>query len=347
MPAYVISMIIHLSCDLLRCSFPRAGSWVIRYPIVNGENFGKWRVLNMFEKAKGMVLGAFIGDSLALGSHWIFSTERIAREFGRIEDLVQPANNSYHKTKDKGEFTNCGDQAFVLLESVAACRCFNLDDFSERWQDLFSNYRGYMDQSTRGTLQNFALGKGPLESGSLSNDLSGAARISPLVYCLRNDLDGLVDASRLQAAMTHGNALTIEASEFLARVCFNVLKGASPVDAIWETSGERFADTRISNWVKDAFSSRGKESVDAVTGFGQNGHVHESFPGVIHLIMKYENDLKEALIQAVTAGGDSASRASAVGMVLGAHLGMGAIPAQWLEGLRKVREIGKLLERIG
>lgn len=295
----------------------------------------------------GMVFGSFIGDSLALGAHWIYSTERIVREFGRIENFLQPTNTSYHKTKNKGELTNYGDQAFVLLESLASSKRFNLNDFSARWQDLFSGYRGYMDQATRGALQNFALGKGPLESGSLSNDLGGAVRISPLVYCLKDDLDGLVDASRLQAAMTHGNALTIEACEFFARVCFQVLRGSSPVDAIWHTSGEHFADTRISGWVKDGFSSKAKDSVKIIAEFGQNGHVNESFPGVIHLIMKYENNFQEALIQSVMAGGDSASRALAVGMVLGAHGGMEAIPKSWIDELKKSVEIKKLLERIG
>jgi ADP-ribosylglycohydrolase len=301
----------------------------------------------MSEKAKGMVLGSFVGDSLALGVHWIYSTERIVRQFGRVEDLLQPQSNSYHKTKSRGDFTNCGDQAYVLLESLAVCKKFKLEDFSGRWLDVFSDYRGYVDQSMRGTLQNYALGKGPLESGSLSNDLSGAARIAPLIYSLKGDLDGLVDACRLQTAMTHSNALTIEASEFLARVCFLVLQGSPPSDAVWQTTGESFADTRISGWVKDGYASRDKDSVEAIVGFGQNGVVPEAFPGMIHLIMKYENDPGEALIQAVMAGGDSASRAMAVGMVLGAHLGAGAFPGKWVQGINKNAEILALLDKIG
>jgi ADP-ribosylglycohydrolase len=301
----------------------------------------------MFEKGKGMVLGSFVGDSLAMAVHWIFSTERIVRQFGRVDDLIQPQSNSYHKTKSKGDFTNCGDQAFVLLQSLAVCREFKLEDFSARWLDVFSDYRGYVDQAMRGTLQNFALGKTPLESGSPANDLSGAARIAPLVYSLRKDLDALVDACRLQTAMTHSNALTIEASEFLARVCCLVLQGSTPSDAVWQTTGESFADTRISGWVKDGYASREKDSVEAIVGFGQNGQVPEAFPGVIHLIMKYEDDPGEALIQAVMAGGDAASRAMAVGMVLGAYRGAVALPEKWLQGINKSPEILSLLDKIG
>lgn len=301
----------------------------------------------MSEKAKAMVLGSFIGDSLALGAHWIYSTERIVREFGRVENFLEPTRNSYHKNRKRGEFTHYGDQAFMLLESLAASGGFDLEDFSRRWQDLFSEYTGYMDQATRMTLQNFGVGKGPLESGSQSSDLSGASRIASLLYALRHDPGGLVDACRLQTAMTHGSTLTIEASEFFARVCLKVLAGASPVRSLQEVADERFRDTRMSGWVADGISSREQESVEAIMLFGQGSQTMAAFPGAIHLIARYENDLREALIQSVMAGGDSAARAMIVGMVLGAHLGMEGVPPEWLAGLEVAGDILRLLKKIG
>ena len=71
------------------------------------------------------------------------------------------------------------------------------------------------------------------------------------------------------------------------------------------------------------------------------------FSGVIHLIAKYENDLREALIQAVMAGGDNAARAMAVGMILGAYLGEEHLPAPWVTELKKGKEIQNLLSQIG
>jgi hypothetical protein len=41
----------------------------------------------MKEKAKAMVLASFVGDSLALGAHWIYDAKRIAR----YEDNLQEA----------------------------------------------------------------------------------------------------------------------------------------------------------------------------------------------------------------------------------------------------------------
>jgi len=57
--------------------------------------------------------------------------------------------------------------------------------------------------------------------------------------------------------------------------------------------------------------------------------------------------LKEALVQSVMAGGDSAARCMTAGMVLGAHLGWEALPEEWVSGLRKRERIMELLDKIG
>ena len=71
-----------------------------------------------------------------------------------------------------------------------------------------------------------------------------------------------------------------------------------------------------------------------------------AFPGVIHLITKYESDLKQALVENVMAGGDSAGRGLIIGMVLGAHLGMDAIPPKWLTDMKAYLQIVDMLSRI-
>lgn len=67
---------------------------------------------------------------------------------------------------------------------------------------------------------------------------------------------------------------------------------------------------------------------------------------MVHLIAKYENNLEEALVQSVMAGGDSAARGMLVGMVLGAHLGQSSIPRKWLSELARRKEIDALLDQI-
>ena len=300
----------------------------------------------MRNKAEAMVLASFAADTLALGVHWIYDIQQITSRYGRVERFLKPREDSYHPTKDKGAFTHYGDQQLVLLESVAAKKGFDLNDFSQRWQRLFQNYTGYFDGATKGTLANFSKGKGPQDSGSPSNELAGACRIAPLVFCYRNSLDDLIVAARVQTRMTHGDPLTVHAAEFFARVAWKTLRGTSPSEAIDEVTQNYYPNTIFAEWVQEGVGSRDRESVPAVGSFGQSCHTPAAFPGVIHLIAKYEKDLKEALVQAVMAGGDNAARGMAVGMILGAYLGQEQLPEEWLTDLRKGEEIRNLLQQI-
>jgi len=294
-----------------------------------------------------MVLASFAADALALGVHWIYDTARIKEQYGRVAEFIAPGQESYHAGKKRGEFTHYGDQALVLLESVAASRGFILEDFAQRWRALFHDYHGYYDAATKGTLRQFGKGKSPQESGSPSDDLAGASRIAPLVYCYQHDVDALIQAARAQTRMTHKDELTVDCAEFFARVAWDVLKGSSPRPAIKEVSQQHFADSPLSAWVEEGLATTGQESMAAIKHFGQTCHTPDAFPGVIHLIAKYENDLEEGLVQAVMAGGDSAARGMAVGMILGAHLGEDSIPAAWLTDMKKAPYIRELLQRLG
>jgi ADP-ribosylglycohydrolase len=300
----------------------------------------------MNENAKAMVMASFCADSLALGVHWIYDTEKIERDFGRVDRFLKPGPDSYHPSRQKGEFTHYGDQALVLLKSLAACHEFDPVDFSKRWQDLFRGYTGYFDHATKDTLSNLAQGKAPLDAGSGSNELSAASRIAPLVFCLRSDEEMLVKAARTQASMTHRDGSSLDSTEFFARAAFRILNGYGPVAAVREVADRFFKSAGIHRWTEQGLHSCDQNSMEAIKGFGQSCPAPALFPGVIHLICRYENDLKEALVQGVMAGGDSAARGMAVGMILGAHLGMDSIPAEWVRGLKKAKEIDQLLESL-
>ena len=235
----------------------------------------------MRDKAEAMVQCSFVADSLALGVHWIYDTTQLAAEHGRVEDFLSPKKNPYHANKEKGGFTHYGDQTLVLLGSVSACNGFDLLDFSRRWQTLFKDYDGYLDEATKGTLENFARGKGPEYSCSLSDDLAGAARISPLFLCCRDDLDQLVAAARSQTGMTHGDPITVDSAEFFARGAWKTLRGIAPSVAVVEVVEERFSNSLIAEWTEKGLASKSEESVSAIVRFGQSCHTWEA--AVTHL----------------------------------------------------------------
>ena len=116
--------------------------------------------------------------------------------------------------------------------------------------------------------------------------------------------------------------------------------------AIEATTALRFNREPFQTWVKNGIESRSFKTTDAVKHFGQMCDVNAAFPGVIHLVARYEDNLREALIENVMAGGDSAARGMIAGMLLGAFHGLTAIPEPWLTELAARRRIFSLLADI-
>jgi ADP-ribosylglycohydrolase len=300
----------------------------------------------MSDNAKAMVLASFAADALSLGVHWIYNTNVIDKKWGRVEDYIKPERPTFHPTKDFGEFTHYGDQTLALLKSVAENSGFDPYKFAENWQQLFKSYEGYVDGATKTTIENIEAGKASNEAGSESDDFAGAARIAPLAYIYRNQPAKLFESARAQTIVTHNNQEVIESADFFARVVFQVLDGEKPSTAIQQTLGEQFNREPYSKWVADGIKSADKDTRQAMLDLGQMCEIQAAFPGVIHLITKYEDNLKQGLVENIMAGGDSASRGLTVGMVLGAHLGLDAIPSKWLSDLKAYQEIIDLMDQV-
>jgi ADP-ribosylglycohydrolase len=266
----------------------------------------------MNDKAKGMVLASFAADSLALGVHWIYNTNVIDKKWGRVVNYIKPERPTYHPTKNLGEFTHYGDQTLVLLESIAESPGFDLNKFSASWQQFFQSYDGYFDGATKATLENFKSGKEPTHVGSDSEEFAGAARISPLAYYYRNDWEKLRDSAKAQTALTHNNQEVIESAAFFGDVVYRVLHGERPVAAVKKTLTEGYDRHPYSKWIEEGIRSMEIDTRQAMLDFGQMCEIAAAFPCVIHLISKYEDNLKEGLIENAMAGGDSAGRGLAV-----------------------------------
>ncbi len=297
----------------------------------------------MTTQTTAMVLASFAADSLALGAHWIYDTDQIDQRIGRVDSLLKPLPDSYHKTKERGELTHYGDQTLVLLESLAQTGEFSLADFAAAWKALFTGYHGYLDKATVTTLDNMNR-QVPLEQcGSHSSDLGGAARIAPLLLFYRDDRQKLLEAVRQQTALTHNNPATLAGAEFIAKTAWEVLAGTNPIAAMETALEEGVADIDLDIRIRGGLDSGGKETRAVIKKFGQMCGIAAALPGAIHLITTYEHDLKTALIENVMAGGDSAARGLVVGMILGAHLGRQAIPEAWLTGMVQFAHISALL----
>lgn len=300
----------------------------------------------MRKNVRSAILGSFVADSFALGVHWVYDTAAIRKKYGEVDRLLAPGLAPFHAGKKAGEMTHYGDQAFLLLRSLAACNAFDAVEFMTRWRTLLREYGGYVDKASTETLANLDAGRPLLEAGSRSDELGGAARIAPLLALYADDPDALAGAARAQTQLTHDHVKVIEASDFFSEVVTAVLAGETPRAAMQTAVDIPGRFEAIGDLVRSGLESAESNSAEAIVRLGQACPIDGTLPSTVHLIARHTDDFRRAMIDNVMAGGDSATRGLLSGMVLGAHLGPDALPEEWLEGMRRYGEITALLEEI-
>ena len=296
-------------------------------------------------RIRAAVIGAFVADALSLGVHWVYNTGVIDKKFGRVEQYFDPLT-SYHKGKKAGDFTHYGDQMLVLLESVISGGGFNAHRFAEMWRTFFADYDGYFDKATQTTLEKMDDGRGLTDSASDSDELAGASRMAALVPVYSDNLEELVSAARAQTRITHNNDRVILSADFFARSVFAVIGGQPPQAAMQATLDTHFSDSSIASLITMGLESRDRDTRETIAEWGQMCSVEAGLPGAVHLITRYADDFKTAMVENVMAGGDSSARGMIAGMVLGAAHGMEVIPEPWQAGMTASQRINTLLDHL-
>ena len=113
------------------------------------------------DRALGALLGAFIGDALALGPHWYYDLEQLHADYGPwIDDYTTPKAGRYHSGMKAGQLSQSGVLLRLTLQSLVDCGGYDEADFCRRMDsELFplldgtplNGPGGYTSQSIRET----------------------------------------------------------------------------------------------------------------------------------------------------------------------------------------------------
>ncbi len=210
---------------------------------------------------------------------------------------------------------------------------------------------------TKETFAQVQAGKPVAALGGISNAMAIRHVAAHAYY---DDEETLAKVAR-QAMFTHTSEEALSGAEFFARVTHRVINGMHPSEAMELVAMKMnpFIISKVSQAIAkhkeatDPESELSKEPfVDdiALTSMarlwdigrsepirvGKASPTEGTLPGAVYFILKYADDedgLKKALQANTMVGGDNASRAIAIGMVLGAFKGINAIPKEWLENL--------------
>lgn len=286
-------------------------------------------------KLMGMLLGSFAADAFALGPHWIYDTEKIDDIFGDINTITNPPKESFHPTKEKGDFTHYGDQSLLLLKFLKNHKEFSIQEIKEAWLKYMESYKGYKDHATKESIER--LRNSETLEGSSSDELGGAARMAPIIFEFYPDKDKIIKYVAAETKLTHNNPLVIHMVEFIAKITFKVLEGSSPEEAVLSEKDK--APNSLKNMIDDALENLQNEPRDVIKNFGQSCGGTHAFPSTIYLLVKYQDSFEKALKHNVLSGGDSAARGMILGMILGAYKGQEGIPESWLKDMKAYEEI--------
>lgn len=264
---------------------------------------------------KQAIMGAFLVDSYSLGAHWIYDESELEKLSLDWSGLNTP-QAMWHKGKEKGDFTHYGDHTLWLLEFVTQNRSFNVHEYAKFWQEKMGSYDGYIDGSSRETVEHLAAGKFD-EDGVCSHDLSICGRIAPLLLVSKTKEDFVSNAVSF-AKFTHNDPLVLEAIHFFASMLYSVLHGED-VKSITKCLLPNYSDTLVA-WINDGIESKDADTFETIRAFGPACGVEGGFASTVHLLFKY-NNIRDMMEANAKAGGDSSARGMIAGMILATSSG--------------------------
>ena len=274
------------------------------------------------KKIDELVLISLITDAYCLGSHWVYDENQLKQNDLDWNDLNSPLA-IWHKGKEKGDFTHYGDHTLWLYEFLEDKQIFDEKEYAKYWQERMSSYIGYIDGSSRNTLENIQNNIFPC--GSDSSDLSIIGRITPLLK-VSNSKDEFLQNVEKFVKVTHNSKKAIIASRFFAIVLLEVLDGNDIKTSLLKV--QNLFDETIQSFVKQGIDSKNEDTFTSIRGFGPACDISEGFCGVIHLLIKFDN-LKDMLIENAKAGGDTSARAMLCSIIFTANSSINNLPKSW------------------
>lgn len=154
------------------------------------------------------------------------------------------------------------------------------------------------------------------------------------------------------AALTHGHELGYIPAALLVHIISLVASGNMSLESAIQDGikfmAELFPSAKDLNYFvklinKAVYLSKSNiDDISAINQLGEGWVAEETLAIAIYCSLKYQNDFESAIVAAVNHSGDSDSTGSVTGNILGAYLGISAIPEKFIKNL----ELRDLIEDV-
>jgi len=302
----------------------------------------------MKSKFTGALIGSAIGDALGAPVEG-YSMKRVSSVYGADWKMIL------------GRYTDDTEMMIGVAESLIENKGFNGADMATRFIENYDMRRGY-GPGSKEALRRISEGESweeaskKLFGGKGSYGNGAAMRIAPVGVFYYDDTDKLREIAFKSSHITHSHELGKEGAALQAfSIALAVLGRVKKEGMLLELKEFVENEVYMEKIRKIEVLLEKKAEVDKkeiIYGLGAGEEAFNSVPTAIYSFLCADS-FKDAVVYAVSLGGDTDTIGAMTGAISGAYYGEGAIPKEWEERLEEgekgrsyIRWLGEELYRV-
>lgn len=291
------------------------------------------------EKLRGYLFGTACADALGCPVEHL-TIEQIKEKYGEKGILELPLDSSW-----------TDDTQLMLVLARSLLRGAELE-IPELMSHIAEELVHWLDEpdlgagaTTTAAALNLKEGVHWSKSAIRSKTCGSLMRVGILGFIYQNDPEKLIKAALLSGRITHSHPVSDAASIAGAYAVKLALDGIEPEEMfepllrVTEGISQEFTNALEKSYET---SHSELEDEDSLKKLGQGWYADETFALAYFCILRYPDDYKKAVQTAVNITGDSDSVGSVAGGILGAKLGIEAVPISWIEALRDKEKLEEM-----
>jgi poly(ADP-ribose) glycohydrolase ARH3 len=280
------------------------------------------------EKIEGLLLGTFIGDAIG------------APFDGSESDEVPLLDFHYIEANPPKSYTDDTQMSISVFEEM--CENGRIDQRSllQRFIKRFSPWRGYsggmldvIEQWKGG--QDIETAAKALYNGSGSFGDGAAMRVAPLsAFYPLDEVDDLMEQVRLCSVLTHTHPYGISGAclqAYCVELALNDVPFEEWLPRLFSFPMESVYKIKLET-IKKCLEKESSPN-DGAREIGHDAVALDAVPAALFAVLRNTTSFADAVLFAVSMGGDTDTIGAMAGAIAGAKWGMAGIPPAWLEKL--------------
>lgn len=285
---------------------------------------------------RGCLIGGAVGDALGMPTEEGPSRPpgRSIQETFNVDRVVDYIDSPNPKFLKAGQYTDDTQQTICLAETLLEGNGrFEPRRFFDKLSEAVRGKMRGVGPSTMRVLDALAAGhvqellQGQFTSASPSN--GGAMRIAPVALLFHHDTVELRRQVVQVTRVTHNHPVAI------AGACAQAFLIASRVGERPESLDPGRLRQELAAFVAPVHEGFAEQLAGQGAGRapGRSCWVEDTVPPVVDAFLSGPESWEDGVLEQVNSDGDTDTKASMLGSVLGAHHGLEAIPGGWIERL--------------